>query len=42
MPGIFAAGDCSDVPYKQIVIAQGSGATAALSAWEHLVRTRQS
>ena len=42
VPGIFAAGDCSDVPYKQIVIAQGSGATAALSAWEHLVRTRQS
>lgn len=38
MPGVFAAGDCTNVPYKQIVIASGAGATAALSAWEHLVR----
>ncbi len=38
LEGIFAAGDCSSVPYKQIVIAQGSGASAALSAWEHLIR----
>ena len=38
MPGVFAAGDCTDAPYKQIVIASGAGATAALSAWEHLVR----
>lgn len=39
-PGIFAAGDCSSIPFKQIVIAQGSGATAGLSAWEHLIRTQ--
>lgn len=38
MPGVFAAGDCTDAPYKQIVIASGADATAALSAWEHLVR----
>jgi alkyl hydroperoxide reductase subunit F len=38
-PGVFAAGDCTDVPYKQIVIAMGAGATAALSAFDHLVRT---
>jgi len=36
--GIYAAGDCSTEPYKQIVVAQGSGAIAALSAWEHLIR----
>jgi alkyl hydroperoxide reductase subunit F len=39
MPGVFAAGDCTTVPYKQIVIALGAGATAALSAFDHLVRT---
>ncbi|MDQ1286507.1 MAG: NADH-dependent peroxiredoxin subunit [Actinomycetota bacterium] len=39
-PGIFAAGDCTTVPFKQIVIAVGAGATAALSAFDHLVRTR--
>ena len=38
--GIFAAGDCSSTPYKQIVIAQGSGAAAALGAWDHLIRSR--
>ncbi len=38
VPGIFAAGDCTTVPYKQIVIALGAGATAALSAFDHLIR----
>ena len=37
-PGIFAAGDCTTVPYKQIVIAAGEGAKAALSAFDHLIR----
>ena len=32
LPGVFAAGDCTTVPYKQIVIAMGAGSTAALSA----------
>lgn len=36
--GIFAAGDCTDEPYKQIVTAFGSGATAALSAFNYLIR----
>jgi alkyl hydroperoxide reductase subunit F len=36
--GVFAAGDCTTVPYKQIVIAMGAGATAALSAFDHLIR----
>jgi NADH-dependent peroxiredoxin subunit F len=39
VPGVFAAGDCSTVPYKQIVIAMGAGSTAALSAFDHLIRT---
>jgi len=39
VPGVFAAGDCTSVPYKQIVIAAGAGATAALSAFDHLIRT---
>jgi NADH-dependent peroxiredoxin subunit F len=38
MPGVFAAGDCTVVPYKQIVIAVGEGAKASLSAFEHLMR----
>jgi len=37
-PGIFAAGDCTTVPYKQIVIAAGEGAKAALSAFDYLIR----
>jgi alkyl hydroperoxide reductase subunit F len=37
--GVFAAGDCTTVPYKQIVIAMGAGATAGLSAFDHLIRT---
>jgi alkyl hydroperoxide reductase subunit F len=36
--GVFAAGDCTTVPYKQIVIAMGAGSTAALSAFDHLIR----
>ena len=39
VPGIFAAGDCTTVPYKQIIIAMGAGATASLSAFDHLIRT---
>ena len=38
IPGVFAAGDCTNVPYKQIIIAAGAGATAALSAFAHLIR----
>lgn len=38
VPGVFAAGDCTTVPYKQIVIAAGAGATAALSAFDHMIR----
>jgi alkyl hydroperoxide reductase subunit F len=39
IPGVFAAGDCTTVPYKQIVIAAGEGAKAALSAFDYLIRT---
>ena len=39
VPGVFAAGDCTTVPFKQIVIAAGEGAKAALSAFDHLIRT---
>ncbi len=39
VPGVFAAGDATTVPYKQIVIALGAGSTAALSAFDHLIRT---
>ena len=39
VPGVFAAGDCTTVPYKQIIIAAGDGAKAALSAFDHLIRT---
>jgi alkyl hydroperoxide reductase subunit F len=39
MPGVFAAGDCTIVPYKQIVIAMGEGAKASLSAFDHLIRS---
>lgn len=38
-PGIFAAGDATTVPYKQIIVASGEGAKAALSAFDHLIRT---
>ncbi len=39
IPGVFAAGDCSNSPYKQIIISMGSGANAALSAFDYLIRT---
>jgi NADH-dependent peroxiredoxin subunit F len=38
MPGVFAAGDCTTVPYKQIIIAAGEGSKAALSAFDYLIR----
>ncbi|MEN3951249.1 alkyl hydroperoxide reductase subunit F [Iodidimonas sp. SYSU 1G8] len=38
LPGVFAAGDVTTVPYKQIVIAMGEGSKAALSAFDHLIR----
>ena len=38
VPGIYAAGDVSDVPYKQIIISMGEGAKAALSAFEDRIR----
>ncbi len=38
VPGVFAAGDCSTVPYKQIIIAMGDGAKASLGAFDHLIR----
>ena len=37
--GVFAAGDCTTVPYKQIIIAMGEGAKASLSAFDHLIRS---
>ena len=39
LPGVFAAGDVTTVPYKQIIIATGEGSKAALSAFDHLIRT---
>ncbi len=39
VPGVFAAGDCTTEPYKQIVVAAGGGSTAALSAFDYLIRT---
>ena len=39
IPGVFAAGDATTSPFKQIVIAMGDGAKASLSAFEYLIRT---
>jgi alkyl hydroperoxide reductase subunit F len=39
IPGVFAAGDATTVPYKQIIIAAGDGAKAALGAFDHLIRS---
>ncbi|USK50371.1 alkyl hydroperoxide reductase subunit F [Bacillus sp. CMF12] len=38
IPGVFAAGDCTDSAYKQIIISMGSGATAALGAFDYMIR----
>jgi len=38
LPGVFAAGDATTVPFKQIIIAAGDGAKAALSAFDHIMR----
>lgn len=39
LPGVFGAGDVTDMPYKQIVVAMGEGAKAGLSAFDYLIRT---
>jgi len=39
LPGVFAAGDCTTVPYKQIIIAAGEGAKASLGAFDYLIRS---
>jgi NADH-dependent peroxiredoxin subunit F len=39
LPGVFAAGDATTVPFKQIIIAAGDGAKAALAAFDHLIRS---
>ena len=39
LPGVFAAGDVTTVPFKQIIIASGKGSKAALSAFDHLIRS---
>lgn len=39
IPGVYAAGDCTTVPHKQIVIAMGAGAIASLSAFDYLIRS---
>jgi alkyl hydroperoxide reductase subunit F len=39
VPGVFAAGDCTTAPYKQIITAAGDGAKAALAAFDYLIRT---
>jgi alkyl hydroperoxide reductase subunit F len=40
LEGVFAAGDCTDVGYKQIVIAAGEGAKAALSAYKYIAASK--
>src|SRR5699024_2621878 len=42
IPGVFAAGDCTDAAYKQIIISMGAGATASLSAFDYLIRNADS
>ena len=39
LPGVFAAGDCTTVPYKQIIIAMGDGAKASLAAFDYMIRS---
>ena len=38
LPGVYAAGDATTTPFKQIIIAMGSGATASLGAFDYLIR----
>ena len=38
MAGVFAAGDVTTIPYKQIIMAMGDGAKAALSSFDYLIR----
>ena len=38
IPGVYAAGDCTNSPYKQIIVSMGTGAVAALSAFDYLIR----
>ena len=38
LPGVFAAGDCTTVPFKQIIIAMGEGAKASLAAFDYMIR----
>lgn len=38
LPGVFAAGDCTDTPYKQIIVSMGTGASAALGAFDYMIR----
>jgi len=40
VPGVFAAGDCTNSPFKQIIISMGSGATAALGAFDYMIRNQ--
>jgi NADH-dependent peroxiredoxin subunit F len=39
VPGVFAAGDATTVPYKQIIIAMGEGSKASLAAFDYLIRS---
>ncbi len=39
LPGVFSAGDCTTVPYTQIIIAMGEGAKASLGAFDYLIRS---
>ncbi|MBA2174797.1 alkyl hydroperoxide reductase subunit F [Halobacillus locisalis] len=39
VPGVYAAGDCTDSPNNQIIISMGDGANAALGAFDHLIRS---
>jgi alkyl hydroperoxide reductase subunit F len=39
VPGLFAAGDVTSIPYKQIIISAGEGAKAALAAYDYLIKT---
>ena len=38
VPGIFAAGDCTDIPAKQIIVAAGEGAKAAMAAMDYVLK----